>query len=108
MKVAESVTVTGCMTSSLPAASGFQKTSEGMQSLHKTAVATLRAVTPLLMPAFPHAAPTPDLPLAVLLAQDELTTRLNLLALEAGGDPSASIRLDESTLLPPKFFCLLV
>ena len=45
------------------------------------------------MPAFPHTAPTPDLPLAVLLAQDELSTRLTLLALEAVGDPSASTRV---------------
>lgn len=45
------------------------------------------------MPAFPHIAPAADLPLAVLLAQDELRTRLTLLALEAVGDPSASTRV---------------
>jgi hypothetical protein len=35
------------------------------------------------MPAFPHAAPAPDLTTAVLLAQDEIGTRLTVLALNS-------------------------
>jgi hypothetical protein len=35
------------------------------------------------MPAFPHAAPAPDLTTAVLLAQDDIGTRLTVLALNS-------------------------
>jgi hypothetical protein len=37
------------------------------------------------MPAFPHAAPASDLTTAVLLAQDDIGTRLTVLALESVG-----------------------
>lgn len=45
------------------------------------------------MPAFLHAVPATDPTTAVLLAEDELTTRLTLLALEAVGDPVATSRM---------------
>ena len=45
------------------------------------------------MPAFPHPVPATDPTTAVLLAEDDLTTRLTLLALEAVGDPVATSRV---------------
>lgn len=41
----------------------------------------------------PPAAPATDPTTAVVLAEDELTTRLTLLALEAVGDPVATSRV---------------
>ena len=45
------------------------------------------------MPALPHAVAATDPTTTVLLAKDDLTTRLTLLALEAVGDPEATSRL---------------
>ena len=45
------------------------------------------------MPTFPHAVPATDPTTAVLLAEDDLTTRLTLLALEAVGDSVATSRV---------------
>jgi hypothetical protein len=56
-------------------------------------VATLEAVATSTMPAFPHAAPARDLPTAVLLAQDDLSTRLTVLTLNCWQNPEATSRV---------------